>query len=312
MTWWAKFWQRLMGLESLESFAGIYSLGAERHSAAWSRKILYGNNGVDGLSIRLRWSDLEPYRGDFRWEKLDDLMAAADGKVMLRVLAGVYSPDWIYALANNIEVGDDRVHIPIPWDSGYLAEWGRFVRALGKRYAGHKCLRIVAITGAGAGGEMHLPGKKDSFAWYCSGSYTETALIRAWKQCIDIFREAFPRQHLSVAISRPVNFGTPEQVIYNVVKYCKTHKVGIQGNWLSAKIPLDTFVPYRVIEQYPHPVGFQMLCGAKSHRFGGSLREGLQKGLVAEASFIEIYPHDITPRNIPTLKIAVKRMKANG
>jgi hypothetical protein len=54
---------------------------------------------VDGLSWRFGWQRIEPQEGQFSWSTIDQVLevsSRAGKKVMLRVVAGINSPEWVY------------------------------------------------------------------------------------------------------------------------------------------------------------------------------------------------------------------------
>lgn len=307
-------------IQPAEAIAGLYVLGPEKRAPGWTRKMIERDNGIIGASIRIRWRDSEPEDGVYDWQGLDARLAAvkaANGKAMIRVLPGVFTPEWVYdAGAASVMVVDnnpyhathgERIKAPVLWDAIYLEHWFRFVRAMGKRYADNPEVRIVGVTGPSGAGELHLAGRADGATWRAAG-YTEEKVIQAWEQTIKTYRAAFPCQHLSVAIVNPTAFGHPGLVLNGIVEYCAKHGVGVQGNWLAAKTAV-TWYPYRLIGQHPHPVGFQMLCGSNEERFGGILEVGLRKGSEAGAKFVEVYPADVTSANAAVLKRVAEAMR---
>jgi hypothetical protein len=217
----------------------------------------------------------------------------------------MYSPNWVYVAGavpfNYIDDNPNHstygqwVSMPIPWDPVFLSEWTELVTALGAHYAGNPAVKIVAITGPAAGGEMHLGDKDNSEAWHAVG-YSNALLIDAWTVTIEAFRAAFPGQHLTLAVANPVQFDNPDEVRLAVGTYCAAAGCGLQGNWLTASTPPDSELYQQVAGHSVYaPVGFQMLCSATQvERFGGPLSTAISLGLAAGASFLEFYPVDIT------------------
>jgi hypothetical protein len=285
--------------------SGVYVLGAEKHSPAELERFLK-DPAIDGFSLRAGWGDVEPREGAYDWSVFDRVIAAAANsgkKIMLRILPGVKTPAWVYeAGAKRFDCVDvnpyhategETISMPVPWDPVYLNKWKRLVAAFGAHYANERAVTIVAITGASGGGEMHL-GDKDNASHWDSVGYSDQALIGAWKEAIDAFVAAFPHQHLSVAISKPVNFGNPRTVIEQVVRACEQAGCSIQGNWLAAKTrPRNPL--YREVTMFgaSHPVGFQTLSAAGIARFGGDLRTAVDLAVRAHACYLEIYPADV-------------------
>jgi hypothetical protein len=292
------------GSEAL-SINGVYALGVEDCSPSVIESYV-ANPDVDGLSLRAGWSEVESVEGSFDWSVFGPALAQAEShgkKVMLRVLAGVNAPDWLYAAGAaqftfvddnpNHETYGQPVTMPVPWDPIFLAKWLDFVAAFGAEYAGNPNVTLVAVTGPAAGGEMHLGDKGNADAWHALG-YTNGLMIETWELTIDAFVAAFPQQHLSVAMSNPVLFDNPAEIRAAVAAYCAQAGDGIQGNWLAAKTPPDNDLYQQVASMSAVvPVGFQMLCSAAQERFGGTLATAIDLALQANASFLEIYRGDI-------------------
>jgi len=285
--------------------SGVYVLGSEGHSLAALEPYLK-NPSIDGFSLRAGWKDIEPQEGTYDWSLFDPLIAEAarqSKKIMLRVLPGVKTPEWVYAAgAARFDFTDvnpyhptagETLAIPVPWDPVYLKKWLHFVAAFGAKYSGQPAVTIVAITGPSAGGEMHLVDKDNAERWHAAG-YSDATLADTWKQVIGAFAAAFPRQHLAVAIAKPVNFDDPREAVERVVRACAEAGCGIQGNWLAAKTRPQNPLYRRVAAHSAiSPVGFQMLSAAGISRFGGDLRAAVDLALRARACYLEIYPADL-------------------
>ena len=287
-------------------YRGVYALGFHGASAAVLAPYL-SNPDLDGFSLRVGWNEIEPTEGTYDWSQFDPVIAQATQhgkKVMLRILPGVRTPQWVYAAgaASFSYIDENPFHytygqtvtMPIPWDPVFLNKWFSFVAAFGAKYADEPAVTIVAVTGPGAGGEMHLLDKENASRWHAVG-YSNAVLIQAWQQTVDSFLAAFPEKHLSVAIANPVCFDQPVQVVEAVIEHCAQTGCGIQGNWLAAKTSpaFDLYLHTRDHSGIS-PVGFQMLCSAAKRRFGGELRTAVDLSLDANASFLELYKNDVT------------------
>ena len=292
--------------KAIETINGVYVLGLEDRPAA-SLNPLLADPAIDGLSLRAGWIDVEPREGSYDWSLFDSGLAAAveyGKKVMLRVLPGVKTPAWVYeAGAAQFEFVDvnpyhetsgQTLHMPVPWDPVYLEKWRQFVAAFGAAYAGHPNVTIVAISGPAAGGEMHLGDEGAADRW-CAVGYSDTTLVDTWKQAIDAFTAAFPRQHLTIAIAHATAFGDPDNVVEQVVRCCAEAGCGIQGNWLAARTEPQNPL-YRRVAAFAaiRPVGFQTLSAAGIPRFGGNLRPAVNLALKAHASYLELYLADLS------------------
>jgi hypothetical protein len=295
---------------------GVYALGK-----SFSSKVL-SNQEVTGLSLRVPWKKIEPQKGIYDWRYLDRNIRKAHRhgkKIMIRVWAGKFTPDWVYAEGANRYYFTDKdktISMPLPWDEVYLTEWVQFISKLGIRYSNDPDIVVVHMTGPCKYGEMHLPEKDNQELWSSLG-YTEEKLIWAWMTVIDAYAEAFPDTPLAINIAQPVSFGDSLRVVQEILSY-GYGKLGdrlcIQGDWLSAKIG-KSFPLYQIVQDYANyaNVGFQMLCDTDDkERFGGTLREAINKGLDAGASYMEIYSVDIkNPDYEEDIKYADYDLKLN-
>jgi len=298
---------------------GVYSVGTGDESTLNS---LLANQSVDGLTLleKISWKDIEPSEGSFNWEGIDPIITKArtyKKKIMLRIVAGTYTPDWVYAAgAQKFEFIDlnpnhatygQTMYMPLPWDEVYLEKWADFIKTFGERYNNEPLVTIIQMTGGGWGGEMHLPEKTNETLWLSYG-YSEEKLINAWKIIIDSYAGAFPNKQIAIDIATPVHFGDdPFQIVEDVVAY-GYQKAGsqfsVQGNWLAANTQ-DDFPEYALIKSYSSKtsVGFQMIWSYtqdNGQRLGGTLRDSIQRGLDAGAKYLEIFLVDIQNSNLQT------------
>lgn len=293
------------GLSVVLTFA-LEKPDAVAASVASSAEI--ANPLVRGISWRFRWDTIEPDAGEYRWSKIDEALEASavkGKKAMLRVTAGRYTPEWVYAdgarklvFENTCFAFPDNYPETIvmapPWDEVYLAHWTRFVRELGKRYATNPNIYSIQMTGGGHQGEMNLP--KCWGVWADAG-YTDDKLIGAWKRIITAYEGA-------------IDGGTPTNLDINEPLAKKSDVMGPVLAWLRATYPGKVFVQQNGLNassQYDAgirivirgasawtTVGYQMLGGL------GWLDEETGDRCVAfknaredHASYLEVYSSDI-------------------
>lgn len=94
--------------------------GVNVHQSGPEGLRLAASLGAEFIRIDGNWYDLEPTRGHFTWEWLDDLIATATSLGLQAYVTIGYSPSWI---------GTRNTPPPV-------AEWKLFIRAFGERYAG--------------------------------------------------------------------------------------------------------------------------------------------------------------------------------
>jgi hypothetical protein len=153
--------------------------------------------------IRWFWSQLEPKRGEYRWEILDTALAEAakHGQTLaIRLMPYDQSnamPEWYRnsgaRRANKPSDKDGNVWSPDASDPLYVQTWNALIREAGKRYDGNPYLDSVDISTAGYWGEGWGP--------YLPDWPTHKALL-------DVYFEAFPRTPLLV------NFDLLEALVY--------------------------------------------------------------------------------------------------
>lgn len=288
----------------LPHLKGIYAL-LKVHEPPTNE--ILSRDSVRGISVRVGWRHLEPSQGCFDWQFLDSCFAEAEKhnkKVMLRVLPGILSPDWLYDdpsirwmsiddTAKAKRAGSDRA--PLPWNDRYLALWLSALETIANRYRSRPSLVMVHMTGPTVlSGEMHLPKNADSVRNLEIAGYQPDKLIDAWRHVIDRYCELFPTTLLSLNIAKPLkNDGVLEAVVDYAARTCST-RYCLQGNWLSGRTP-DDFKPLELIRSFRNRavIGFQMLGVSKNVRRMGSLDDALRKGLTVGATYFEIYPPDL-------------------
>jgi len=110
---------------------------------------------------RWAWGDLEPCKGQVRWEVFDGALAAARARgqtLQMRLmpfLGACGVPDWYWATGAGMDLktGNASHRIPDHNDPRYFEHWGDVIRALGARYDGHPDLESFDIAYGGSCGE---------------------------------------------------------------------------------------------------------------------------------------------------------------
>jgi hypothetical protein len=262
---------------------------------------------VYGLSWRFKWAEIEPQEDQYHWQPIDTAIAVTSGsgkKVMLRVVAGLNSPDWLYnAGAKPFEFRNtdlahpqnyrDNLRMFIPWDEVYLSKWEKFIRAFGQRYDGHPAIYSVQMTGGGYIGEMNLP--KAHAKWRQVG-YADDKLIAAWKRIIAAYQRAFPGTPTNLDINEPL--GKRSNVLEPVVAHVLAtypRKVYLQHNGLRADFPQDHRVR-RILREASSAtvVGYQMVGGKGwLDQQAGDRMAAFRVAVEDRASYVEVYASDV-------------------
>jgi Beta-galactosidase len=193
------------------------------------RSEVYANSSIDGVLFRANWSSVEPSEGQFNWQIIDDMFAAAaaNGKfVTLSFVPGFATPawalpgvatatfDWQYGPKG--EAGQPGT-LPMPWDPTYLSRWFAFLQEVANRYANNPQFRMISVAGpTSVSEETSLPhnaqdpglpnGGSDLAQWISLG-YTPARYEAAWKTVLQEYAQLFSGQYLSVATARVLNIG---------------------------------------------------------------------------------------------------------
>ena len=176
------------------------------------------NANCDGVRFSAKWSDVEITADNPTWTGLDAAVqyTAAHGKKCgLCVIAGHYSPGWLYAAPYNVVgyVLQDSFYTGTMPDitkpsysaptTGYLARWQKFVQAFAARYDSNPTVSFIVPSGIGADDQWSIDGLNDTAVLG-----NTTAKVDAWKtyarQVIDFFMAAFRHTRISGFASRAV------------------------------------------------------------------------------------------------------------
>jgi hypothetical protein len=160
------------------------------------------------ISITLRWSQLEPSRGQFSWGNLDASLkdaAARHYRVIVRILAGCNTPSWAYTDPRNhvssvyVIPTDDGyriktgVNVPVPWDPDLLVLYKEMMGAVaghmqasdgvGGRLADHVYMIPVAMA-TSFGSEMVTNFGQGTWAGTYNGTYSASWNRNAINQAV--------------------------------------------------------------------------------------------------------------------------------
>jgi hypothetical protein len=262
---------------------------------------------VYGLSWRFKWAEIEPQEDQYDWQPIDTAMTTTKNsgkKVMLRIVAGVNSPDWLYNTGakafefRNTHLSQpryyrDSLRMLIPWDEAYLSKWEKFIRAFGQRYNGHPSIYSIQMTGGGYIGEMNLP---KAYAQWRQMGYTDEKLIATWKRIIAAYQLAFPDTPTNLDINEPL--GRRSNVLEPVVAYVLAtypRKVYLQNNGLRADFPHDNRIR-RILREASSTtiVGYQMIGGKGwLDQQAGDRMSAFRNAIEDHASYVEVYAADV-------------------
>lgn len=121
--------------------------------------------------FRILWKVIEPRRGEYQWDYIDDLLklARAHGQTLiLRIApykrqANLDVPSWYREMVGNGRAFQHVKWVVDPEDPRYAECFGNMIRELGKRYDGHPDLEGIDLSfigWAGEGGGTELLGEE--------------------------------------------------------------------------------------------------------------------------------------------------------
>src|SRR4029078_70209 len=141
------------------------------------------------------------------------------------------------------------------------------IAQLGEHYASDPlCVSVVLTCANFLSAEMHLPKRGEDLAkWKALGNY-EGRLLDVYKKYTDEWAKAFPRQEISLHVSKVLDLSPQfcEQVIdYGLSKY--PDRFSMQSCQLTGRREDTGVMTYDLIQRYRDRAhhGFQSLAGLK-------------------------------------------------
>jgi len=235
------------------------------------------NPQLTGVCIHVRWKDIEKEAGKLDSSAIDKMVAVLRGigmKYELCLQPGVNTPASVYkegaqsfatrATNPHRPKFGQEVLIPVPWDTVYQQNFSRAIKQLGERYAGDPlCVSVVLTCANLMSAEMHLPKKREDLAkWAALGNYQEK-LLDVYKKYTDEWAGAFPKQEISLHISKVLDLPPEfcERIIdYGLSKY--PERFTIQNCQLTGRREDTGMMSYDLVQKYRDRAhhGFQSLA----------------------------------------------------
>lgn len=174
-----------------------------------SRSAVIEHPLVDVVSVRVSWAEVEPQRGEFTFDSLDEQIAAAHGarkSVNLRfspygqVRGNDATPAWVFEQVPAIAFTSRKerrgnVKIPTVWDARFLPAYESFVAAVADRYANDSRVRYVQIGVGHLGFLTAQPSPEGSEAFIAAG-WTIAVWERYAIAVTDLYARRFPASQL--------------------------------------------------------------------------------------------------------------------
>ncbi|NOY37293.1 MAG: DUF4832 domain-containing protein [Chlorobi bacterium] len=154
------------------------------------------NKGYPMTSIayfRILWQFIEPARGEYRWDFIDNLLRIAHERgqtLMLRIAPykgrpGTDVPGWYRSMVGTNRQFAHHKWVVDPEDPRYIEYFGKMIRSMGERYDGHPDLESVDVSIVGWAGE---------------GGGTELLSHETMKKLMDAYLEAFKKTPLIILL----------------------------------------------------------------------------------------------------------------
>ena len=184
---------------------GVFSLG--KVNTAANADVLQNPN-VEGISVRIAWSKLEPKKNVFNWTLVDSEVARAEAvnkQVFLRILVqGSSIPQWVWNQGVDW-VSTSEGYVAVYWDSKYLSYRYAMIAALGQHLGSNPVVHMVSpICTSSGSGDWYIPSTPDDVnAWVAAGweqHFDQT--IAACASTISAWAAAFPQALMVLPIGK--------------------------------------------------------------------------------------------------------------
>jgi hypothetical protein len=268
------------------------------------------NRELAGACIHIRWNDVQKEPGKLDFGAIDKTVSMLRGigmKYQFCLQPGVNTPSFVYnegahsfaTLVMNPHRANygQPVLIPVPWDPIYQRDFSQTIKQLGERYSGDPlCVSVVLTCANFMSAEMHLPKTRDDLAkWKALGNYQEK-LFEVYKKYTDEWATAFPRQEISLHLSKVLDLPPQfcERVIdYGLSKYPR--RFSIQNCQLTGRRDDTGMMTYDLILKYRDRAhhGFQSLAGlSRPNARMGSIEVAALNIVHAEGEYWELWHGD--------------------
>jgi hypothetical protein len=236
------------------------------------------NHNLSGVCLHIPWDEIEKVAGQPNFDAIDKTVAIfrrSGVKYQLCFKPGAFTPPFVFsdgAKAFETEVRNphradfgSRIRIPVPWDPTYEASFSRTIERLGDRYANDPlCVSVVLTCANFMSAEMHLPKDRSEITrWRALGDYG-SELLGVYKKFTDLWASAFPKQEISLHISKVLDLppSFQEKIIdYGLSRY--PERFSIQSCQLTGRKEDTGQMTYDLVQEYRDRAhhGFQSLAG---------------------------------------------------
>lgn len=268
------------------------------------------NHNLSGVCLTLRWNEIEKDSGKPNLSRVDNTVAGLRRigmKYQFCFKPGTDTPQFVYTEGaqpfwthatnpHRANVGKP-IAFPIPWDPIYERDFSRMIAKLGERYAQDTlCVSIVLTCANAMSAEMHLTKSREDLAkWQALGDY-EGKLLGVYKKYIDEWAAAFPRQEISLHLSKVLDLPPSfcERIIeYGLERY--PERFSIQNCQLTGRREDSGMMSYDLVQKYRLRAhhGFQSLAElSPPNERMGSIEMAALNIVHAEGEYWELWHGD--------------------
>ena len=285
------------------------------------------NPHVQGVRIRLGWSDIQPKSAtDFDWTAIDSAIASAQQNHKLLGLSVAMLgrkegggrnaiPGWLTAKQYSLPVtrSGNKRSILLPWDPDVQPALMAFVKALCPHVDGK--VDYLAMGGLGAVIESYICPDPATI-----GLTMDEATAKWTASCNAIIGAHAQNLHSTPFIftaAKPFRGRSGVEALERVVSAAAKKypgRFGIMNCSLNAHSSPE-YPPNKLVGEFhdTNPVGLQFLTsteGFGNHDLGGTLAQALEAGIALRAHYIEIYSKDADdPANAATLTTYAEKLR---
>ena len=276
---------------------------------------------ISGVSLRLRWCDIQPNPWMLDTSYLDTQLAIIRSFKLswnFSVQSGEAAPDWLYRMAwpvNFRDASGTLQRMPCPWDMTAMSFWTWLVAQLGAKYGGDPLLSHVKTGGplsSTTEEDMLLPGGPNGGSQLTSQFWNNyganwNRLFGAEMTSADASAAAFPGQMLTfqgVASGLPgVDAIGEEAVSERMIQYFTQRYPGrttVQNNGLSAfwnwkyldTLGGQTVTGYQTLWSILNDPTWRMNGGVPGDPLNIT-KAAVNRAISAGAQYLEIYHADL-------------------
>lgn len=268
------------------------------------------NPNLSGVCLHVPWEWIEKESGKPNFSAVDravEVLRSAGKKYQLCLKPGANTPSFVYAegaKAFKTQVTNPHranygkpINIPVPWDPVYQRDFTRIIQRLGERYAKDPmCVSVVLTCANFLSAEMHLPKTRaDLNRWQALGDY-DARLLEVYRNFIDVWGAAFPRQEISLHISKVLDL--PPSFIERVVDYGLSkhpERFTIQNCQLTGRKEDGGMMTYDLVQKYRDRAhhGFQSLAAlSRPNERMGSMEMAALNVVHAKGEYWELWHGD--------------------